>query len=78
MEARLRASGEDMMKLAALLVETFVSAPDAPADRAPTFSSPSPDEGHRLIRDFLRIKRADLRDEVFNLVAEILRVQDEG
>lgn len=64
--------------LAALSIETFDSAPDASLDRAPNFSRPSPEEGHRLIQDFLRVKRADLREDVFKFVAEILRVQDEG
>ena len=78
MRARGRAySEEDMMELAAAPVETLDSAPDTPADRTPNSSSPSPEEGHRLIRDFLRVKRSDLREEMFKFVAEILRVQDE-
>ena len=67
-----------MMKLAAVPVETLDSAPDAPVDRTPNFSPPSPEEGHRLMRDFLRVKRSDLREEIFKFVAEILRVQDKG
>jgi hypothetical protein len=70
--------GEDMMELAAVLVETLDSAPDAPVDRTPNFSPPSPEEGHRLMRDFLRVKRSDLRERVFEFVAEILSVQERG
>ena len=40
-------------------------------------SPPSPEEGHRLIRDFLRVERPDLREEIFNFVAKILRMQEE-
>jgi hypothetical protein len=43
---------------------------------AQNLSPPSPEEGHRLIRNFLRIERADLRQEVFWVVAEMLRVQE--
>ena len=64
--------------LAAISIEALDSAPDAPLDCPPNFSRPSPEEGHRLIQDFLRIKRADLRDDVFKFLSEILRVQDEG
>ena len=63
------------MELVAVPVETLNSAPDA---RTPNFSPPSPEEGLRLIRDFLRVKRSDLREEIFKFVVEILRVQDEG
>jgi hypothetical protein len=36
----------------------------------------SPEEGCRLIRAFLRVERADLREEIFGFVEEILRRQD--
>ena len=55
--------------------ETFVHLPVTPTTR---FSSPpSPEEGRRLIRDFLRVERPDLRAEIFNFVAKILRMQEE-
>ena len=60
--------------------ETLDFVPDVPqaneGSREPTrnLSRPPPEEGHRLIRDFLRIERADLRQEVFKIVAEMLRV----
>jgi hypothetical protein len=62
--------------------ETFVYVPVVPAnndehaERAQHSSPPSPEEGCRLIRDFLRIDRPDLRKEIFNFVDEILRRQD--
>jgi hypothetical protein len=34
--------------------------------------------GHRLIRAFLRIERADLREEIFKFVTEMLRAQEKG
>jgi hypothetical protein len=40
-------------------------------------SPPSPEEGRRLIRDFLRVERPDLREEIFKFVAKILRMQEE-
>jgi hypothetical protein len=41
-------------------------------------SRPSAEEGHRLVRLFLSVERADLREEIFNFVEEILRRQDRG
>ena len=41
-------------------------------------SGPSGEEGHRLVRLFLSVERADLREEIFNFVEEILRRQDRG
>ena len=38
-------------------------------------SRPSPEEGHRLVRLFLSVERADLREEIFNFVEGILRRQ---
>jgi hypothetical protein len=38
--------------------------------------SASAEEGDRLIRAFLRIERADLREEVFKFVTEMLRAQE--
>ncbi len=38
----------------------------------------SHDEGHRLVRLFLSVERADLREEILNFVEEILRRQDGG
>ena len=72
------------MALNSAVEETFVYAPVAPPTngelrdptRAPSWASP--EEGLRLIRDFLRIERPDLRERVFELVAEILRVEEEG
>jgi len=36
----------------------------------------SPEEGWRLVRAFLRVERADLREEIFCFVEEVLRRQD--
>ena len=41
-------------------------------------SRPSAEEGHRLVRLFLSVERANLREEIFNFVEEILRHQDRG
>jgi hypothetical protein len=41
-------------------------------------SRPSLEEGHRLVRLFLSVERADLREEIFNFVEGILRHQDRG
>jgi hypothetical protein len=41
-------------------------------------SRPSPEEGHRLLRLFWSVESADLRQEIFNFVEEILRRQDRG
>jgi hypothetical protein len=41
-------------------------------------SRPTAEEGHRLVRLFLSVERADLREEIFNFVEEILRRQDRG
>jgi hypothetical protein len=35
----------------------------------------SREEGHRLVRLFLSVERADLREEIFNFVEGILRRQ---
>jgi hypothetical protein len=59
---------EAEMRLSSREEETFVTR----------FSSrPSPEEGRRLIRDFLRVERPDLREEIFKFVAKILRMQEE-
>ena len=39
---------------------------------------PTAEEGHRLVRLFLSVERADLREEIFNFLEEILRRQDRG
>ena len=73
---------EDVMRFAAAAAGTLNFVPSAPqaneglAEPARNLSPPSPEEGHRLIRDFLRIETADLRQEVFRVVAELLRVQE--
>jgi hypothetical protein len=41
-------------------------------------SRASPEEGHRLVRLFLSVERADLREEILNFVEEILRRQNRG
>jgi hypothetical protein len=70
------------MELATVAAETLNFVPSAPlanegvTEPARNLSPPSPEEGHRLIRDFLRIERADLRQEVFRVVAEMFRVQE--
>jgi hypothetical protein len=40
-------------------------------------SLPSPEEGRRLIQAFLAIKKPDLREEIFNFVTAMLKVQEE-
>jgi hypothetical protein len=70
------------MEFATAGEETLTFVPGAPQANegspkpARNLSLPSPEEGHRLIRNFLRIERADLRQEVFRVVAEMLRVQE--
>ena len=39
-------------------------------------SRPTAEEGHRLVRLFLSVERADLRGKIFNFVEEILRRED--
>lgn len=46
------------------------------ADRRSSVCSPSPEEGVRLIRDFVRVKRADHRAEIIAFVAQILVAQE--
>jgi hypothetical protein len=41
-------------------------------------SRPTAEEGHRLVQLFLSVERADLREEIFNFVEEILQRQDRG
>ena len=41
-------------------------------------SRPSAEEGHRLVRLFLSVERADLRKEIFSFVEGILLRQDRG
>jgi hypothetical protein len=73
---------EDVMGFATAAAETLNFVPggqlanEGLAEPARNLSPPSPEEGHHLIRDFLRIERADLRQEVFRVVAEMLRVQE--
>jgi hypothetical protein len=55
--------------------DTVLRTGEGQVDRA---SLPSPEEGCRLIRDFLRVAKPDLREKIFNFVTEMLRVQDEG
>jgi len=43
----------------------------------PAGPSASPEEGLRLVQDFQRIEREDLRKEILTHVTETLRVQDE-
>lgn len=43
----------------------------------PADPSGSPDEGLRLIQDFLRVKRDDLRKAILSFVTETLKVQHE-
>ena len=41
-------------------------------------SRPSAEEGHRFGSALLSVERADLREEIFNFVEQILRRQDRG
>jgi hypothetical protein len=72
------------MALISTVEETFVYAPVAPRandEQGETVrkpSSASPEEGLRLIQDFLRIQRPVLRERVFEFVAEILIVQEQA
>jgi hypothetical protein len=64
---------EDIMGLTSAIEDILDVGQD---NRARRFSA-SPEEGHRLIQEFLRIDRADLREEIFKFVAEKLRAQEE-
>jgi hypothetical protein len=66
------------MDSAAAVAKTLGSAPDASQANDLSPPSPSPEEGLRLILEFLRIERTDLRQEVFTYVAQMLRVQGAG
>lgn len=63
--------------------ETFSAGPaGAPLhggqrDQSGHTSRPNPEEGHRLMRAFLSIRRAALREAVVNLVRELSTLQDE-
>jgi hypothetical protein len=59
------------------LVSTTKGALDVGQGEGAGRISASPEEGHRLIQAFLRIERADLREEVFHFVTEMLRAQEE-
>jgi hypothetical protein len=69
---------EGIMGFAARLIETPEFVPDASVGPVPNLPPPLPEEGLRLIRDFLRIERPGLRERVFEFVADILRAQEEG
>ncbi len=66
------------MELDAELLETADAVRNAPVDRGPKARPPSPEEGLRLMQAFLRVRRPDLRAQIINFVADILKVQDEG
>jgi hypothetical protein len=69
---------EEIMRLDAELLETAHIVPNTLVDRGSNVRPPSPEEGLRLMQAFLRVKRSDLRAQIINFVAEILKVQDEG
>jgi hypothetical protein len=69
------------MGLAASPLVFFSGAPqanDGSTDPAQKSSSPSPEEGRSLLKAFLRIERADLRQEIFRFVTEMSKIQDRG
>jgi hypothetical protein len=74
---------EEMMGYAFEVEEAFCSSladpqtNDVQGGSARKSSPPSPEEGHRLIRAFVRIQRTDIREKIFNFVTEMLRAQDE-
>jgi hypothetical protein len=57
------------------MTETLDYADHDKGDLKRKSSRPSPEEGHRLVRLFLSVERAGLREEIFNFVEEILRRQ---
>jgi hypothetical protein len=57
------------------MTETLDYADHDEDDSKRKSSRPSPEEGHRLVRLFLSVERADLREEIFNFVEGILRRQ---
>jgi hypothetical protein len=63
---------EDIMGITSAKKETLDAGQDNRARRI----SASPEESHRLIQAFLRIERADLREEIFKFVTEMLRAQE--
>ncbi len=58
------------------MTETLDYADHDEDDSKRKSSRPPPEEGHRLVRLFLSVERADLREEIFNFVEGILRRQD--
>ena len=64
--------------------ETFSSGPevapmnDGLPDRSRHTSRPNPEEGHRLMRAFLSLRQAALREAVINFVKELSTLQDDG
>jgi hypothetical protein len=69
---------EGVMGLDGELVEARELAHSTSVDFVANFSIASPEEGLRLIRDFLRIERADLRERIFEFVTEIASNQESG
>jgi len=47
-------------------------------DRSGPSSRSKPEEGHRLMRAFLGIRQAGLREALVRLVTELSTLQDEG
>ena len=66
------------MSIAAARVKTLDSASVGPARRAPEFPPASPEEGHRLVSQFLRVQSPEQREEIQEFVAKMLRLQDVG
>lgn len=60
------------------MTKTLNNADHGEDDPKRKSSRPTAAEGHRLVRLFLSVERADLREEIFNFVEEILRRQDRG
>ncbi len=64
--------------------ETFLADPanaqmdGGQRDRSRHTSRPNPEEGHRLMRAFLTLRQAALREAVIKFVNELSTLQDEG
>jgi hypothetical protein len=60
--------------LASLLLNKHVDGGNASVVHAPIEISASPEEGARLVRAFLRIKRPELRVAIINLLTRLADV----
>jgi hypothetical protein len=56
------------------LVDAFII--DGQRERSGDSARPNPEEGHRLMRAFLSIEQAALREKIVNLVMELTATHD--